>query len=129
MDEMKRILLVDDESDVCFVLGDVLSEDGFVVDSYKDPLLALSNFKAHSYSLVILDIRMPGLNGFVLYRGIRRLDIKVKICFLTTGEMYYGYSDIFSSVPANHFIRKPIDNEELMKRINEIIVDNTNSYT
>ena len=122
---VERILVVDDESDVCFMLKEVLSEDGFVVDSYKDPLIALSNFKAHSYSLVILDIRMPGLNGFALYRAIRRLDKKVKICFLTAGEMYYGYSDIFTSVPAKYFIRKPIDNEELMKRINEIMLDDT----
>ena len=64
-----------------------------------------------------------GLNGFALYREIRRLDKKVKICFLTAGELYCGYSDIFSSLPANYFIRKPIDNEELMKRINEIITD------
>jgi DNA-binding response OmpR family regulator len=122
---IERILVVDDESDVCFVLEKVLSENGFVVDSYADPLLALSNFKAHTYSLVILDIRMPGINGFALYREIRRLDKKVKVCFLTAGQMYYGYSDIFSSLPANHFIRKPIDNEELMKRINEIMVDDT----
>ena len=120
---VERILVVDDESDVCFMLQEVLRNDGFVVDSYKDPLLALSKFKAHSYSLVILDIRMPGLNGFALYREIRRLDKKVKICFLTAGEMYYGYSDIFSSVPAKCFIRKPIDNEELMKRINEIMAE------
>jgi DNA-binding response OmpR family regulator len=124
--KVERILVVDDESDVCFMLKEALSEDGFAVDSYKDPLLALSNFKAHSYSLVILDIRMPGLNGFALYREIRRLDKKVKICFLTAGEMYYGYSDIFSSVPANCFIRKPIENEELKRRVNEIIVDDTN---
>jgi two-component system, OmpR family, response regulator ChvI len=126
---VERVLVVDDESDVCFMLQKVLSEDGFAVDSYKDPLLALSNFKAHSYSLVILDIRMPGLNGFALYREIRRLDKKVKICFLTAGEMYYGYSDIFSSVPAKCFIRKPIDNEELMKRINEIMVDDTTLWS
>ena len=123
---VEKILVVDDESDVCFMLKEVLSEDGFVVDSYKDPLLALSNFRAHSYSLVILDIRMPELNGFALYREIRRLDKKVKICFLTAGEMYDGlYSNIFSSLPVNHFIRKPIDNEGLIKRINEIIVDET----
>ena len=93
--KVERILVVDDESDVCFMLKEALSEDGFAVDSYKDPLLALSNFKAHSYSLVILDIRMPGLNGFALYREIRRLDKKVKICFLTAGEMYYGYRQIY----------------------------------
>ena len=120
-----RILIVDDESDVCFALEKVLGENGFVVDSYEYPLLALEKFKAHSYNLVILDIRMPELNGFAIYREIRRLDKKVKVCFLTAGEMYYGvYSDIFS-LPANHFIRKPVDDEELMKRINEIIVDDT----
>ena len=118
----KRILVVDDEADVCFVLEKVLGENGFVVDSYEDPFLALERFRAHLYNLVILDIKMPELNGFELYREIRRLDKKVKICFLTAGEMYYGaYSDIFSSLPANHFIRKPIDNEGLVERINDII--------
>jgi two-component SAPR family response regulator len=72
---------------------------------------------------------MPELNGFALYREIKRFNKKVKVCFITAGEIYYDeYSDIFSSVPANNFIRKPIENEELMKRINEIIVDETNSY-
>jgi DNA-binding response OmpR family regulator len=65
---------------------------------------------------------MPDLNGFAFYREIKRLDKKVKVCFLTAGEMY---SDIFSSLPANCFIRKPIENEELIYRINEIIADDT----
>jgi DNA-binding response OmpR family regulator len=120
----KRILLVDDESDVCFVLQKVLSENGYVVDSYEDPLLALEKFKGHYYSLVILDIKMPKLNGFALYREIKTLDKKAKVCFLAAGEMY---SDILSLVPANCFIRKPIENEELVRRINEIILDETAS--
>jgi two-component system catabolic regulation response regulator CreB/two-component system response regulator ChvI len=67
---------------------------------------------------------MPGMNGFSLYREIKRLDKGLKICFLTAGEMYYGvYSDILSSLPANHFIRKPIENQELLYRINEILGD------
>src|SRR5215469_9111353 len=94
---VKRMLVIDDDSDMCFVLERVLGENGIVVDAYEDPFLALRNFKAHSYDLVILDIKMPKLNGFALYREIKRLDKKVKICFLTAGEMYYGYSDIFSS--------------------------------
>ena len=122
---IERILVVDDESDVCFVLEKVLGQSGFEVESYRDPLLALAKFKANSYDLVILDIRMPDLNGFALYREIRNLDKKVKICFLTAGEMYYGYSDIFFSVPASCFIRKPIDNEELLNRIKEIIAHDT----
>ncbi|HYV52642.1 MAG TPA: response regulator [Candidatus Eisenbacteria bacterium] len=116
-----RILVVDDESDICFVLQSVRGWNGFVVDSY-DPHIALKKFKADLYNLVILDIKMPDLNGFALYREIRRLDRKVKVCFLTAGEMYNGLpSDIFSSLPANCFIRKPIENEELIARINEII--------
>ena len=111
---MKRILLVDDESDVCFVaeILEVLGENGFVVDSYENSTLALEKFKSYSYDLAILDIKMPDLNGFALYREIKRLDKKIKVCFLTAGEMYSGpYSDIFSSVSRNCFIRKPIENE------------------
>jgi two-component system catabolic regulation response regulator CreB/two-component system response regulator ChvI len=124
MDKMKKILVVDDEPDVCFVLEELLSENGFVVDSFENPTLALEKFKAYSYDLVVLDIKMPELNGFALYREIKRFNKKVKVCFITAGEIYYNeYSDIFSSIPAKYFIRKPIENEELMKRINEIIAD------
>jgi two-component system catabolic regulation response regulator CreB/two-component system response regulator ChvI len=111
---MKKILVVDDESDICLTLANVL-KDRFVVHTFDDPLLALQNFRKELYDLLILDIKMPNLNGFALYREIKRLDKKVKVCFLTAAEMYYGiYSDIFSSLPANRFIRKPIGNEELM---------------
>jgi DNA-binding response OmpR family regulator len=120
----KRILVVDDEPDVCMGLEKVLDQNGFTVDSYEDPILAIKNFKAGLYGLVILDIKMPELNGFELYREIKRLDKKVKTCFLTAGEMYYGvYSDIFSSLPANFFIRKPVENKELLRRIDEILTN------
>ena len=116
--------MVDDEPDINTTLEKALEQNGFKVDSYESPLIALEKFKPHHYDLVILDIKMPELNGFVLYREIKRLDKMVKICFLTAGEMYYGvYSDIFSSIPANYFKRKPINNEELMKWIYEIIFD------
>ena len=78
----KSILIVDDESDICFVLGKVLRNNGFVVDSYDDPVVALEKFNSDLYNLVMLDIKMPELNGFELYREIRKLDKKIKICFL-----------------------------------------------
>jgi DNA-binding response OmpR family regulator len=122
----RRILVVDDEPDINTTLEKALEQNGFKVDSYECPLIALENFKPHCYDLVILDIKMPEMNGFSFYREIKKLDKNVRICFLTAGEMYYGvYSDIFSSLPANCFIRKPIGNEELIKRVNEIINDVT----
>jgi DNA-binding response OmpR family regulator len=117
----RKILVVDDESDVNRSLREVLEPNGFKVDSYEDPLMALENFRTRYYDLAILDIKMPEMNGFSFYREIKKLDKNLKICFLTAGEMYYGtFSDIFSSLPANCFIRKPIGNEELIRRIDEI---------
>lgn len=119
----RRILVVDDESDVNRSLREVLEPNGFKVDSYEDPLMALENFRTRSYDLAILDIKMPEMNGFLFLREIKKLDKNFKICFLTAGEMYYGtYSDIFSSLPADYFIRKPIGNEELIRRIDELTI-------
>ena len=66
-----------------------LEENGFKVDSFADPLSVLKNFKEESgtYELLILDIKMPNMNGFELYMQIKKIDDKVKVCFLTAGEM------------------------------------------
>jgi two-component system, OmpR family, response regulator ChvI len=85
----KRILLVDDEQDVTYTIKIVLENNGFLVDSYNDPTLALSNFKLGVYDLLLLDIRMPKMNGFDLYQKIRKIDSNVKICFLTASEWFY----------------------------------------
>jgi len=73
----KRILVIDDEPDVNIILRKVLEKNGFIVDSYENPLLALDNFKPHYYDLIILDIKMPEMNGFSFYREIKKLDDRV----------------------------------------------------
>ena len=83
-----RLLLVDNEPDNTSVLSMGLEDEGYIVDAFTDPILALSNFKPNYYSLVILDINMPKMNGYDLYKEIRKLDNKVKICFLTASELY-----------------------------------------
>jgi DNA-binding response OmpR family regulator len=125
----KRVLIVDDEPDVILTLKIVLEENGFKVDSFTDPLLALQNFKeqAGMYVIIILDIKMPKMNGFELYRQIKKIDDKVKVCFLTASEMYYdAYEDIFNTLDVKCFIQKPIENKELIDRLNKImIIDST----
>jgi DNA-binding response OmpR family regulator len=122
----KRVLLVDDEPDLNLTLKMVLEENGFKVDSFTDPLSALENFKGEAagiYELLILDMKMPGVNGFELYRQIKKRDDKVKVCFLTAGEMDYEQfrKELFSALDKNCYIQKPIDNETLIKRINRIM--------
>jgi DNA-binding response OmpR family regulator len=121
----KRILILDNEMDSNITLEAVLQDSGFKVDSYEDPILALKNFKSYFYDLAILDIKMPQMNGFIVYNEIKKLDNRIKVCFLTAGEIYYGvYTDSFSSVDVKCFIRKPIKNEELIKRVHQIITAN-----
>jgi DNA-binding response OmpR family regulator len=88
----KRILLVEDDVDIATLLKEGLERTGdFYVDSYNDPLLALQKFESgsssSSYDLVLLDIKMPNLDGFELYERIRKIDNKIRVCFLTASEM------------------------------------------
>jgi CheY-like chemotaxis protein len=93
-----KILLVDDEPDIKMSFEATLQNAGFTVNAYQDPHIALSKFKPGYYDLVILDIKMPEMNGFELYAemqkidnqaGVQKIDNKVKFCFITAGEMYY----------------------------------------
>jgi DNA-binding response OmpR family regulator len=122
----KRILLVDDEPDVTYTLEIVLEDKGFMVDSYTDPTLALSNFKPGLYDLLLLDIRMPKMNGFDLYQKMKEIDSNVKICFLTASELFYEKYRKISAYPRvdkEKFIQKPLRTEELIRRLNEILLD------
>jgi two-component system, OmpR family, response regulator ChvI len=121
----KRILLIDDESDITATLSIALEDFGFEVDSYNNPLAALSNFKSNYYDLAILDIKMPEMNGFELLRKIRKEDENLRICFLTAmSELREHMSDINELNPAldkSQVIRKPISNKDLLRDINRII--------
>lgn len=119
----KKILLVEDEQDLSVVFNMVLEDGGYEVDCFTDPLLALKNFESGFYDLVILDIKMPEMDGFELHRKLKKIDNAVKICFLTASEMYYEEfrKEEFSGLDNDLFLRKPIKNEDLIKEINRIM--------
>ena len=111
-----RILLVDNEPDNTSFLSMGLEDEGYKVDAFNDPILALSNFKPNYYSLVILDINMPKMNGYDLYKEIRKLDDKVKVCFLTASEVFNeGLRDLAKKIldEVKCFISKPLTIENL----------------
>ena len=115
----KRILLVDDEYDVNLTIRIVLEENGFMTDSFTDASQALANFTAGLYDLVILDVKLPGIDVFSLYEKIRKLDDKVIICFLTAADKAY-YEILkkhYPSINENCVIHKPVDNESLLELI------------
>jgi CheY-like chemotaxis protein len=85
-----RILLVDDESDIVEILKRGLEAKGLQVDAYASPWKALDSFKPNTYDLAILDIRMPLLSGFALYRAIKKLDPLITVYFLSAFEIYHA---------------------------------------
>ena len=122
--DRRRILVVDDEPDMTLLFKMALESDGlYDVYTFNDPMVALSNFKAGFYDLVLVDIKMPEMDGLDLYEEMKKMDSKVKICFLTASEMYYEEfrKEAYSSLDKDLFIRKPIENEELLNIINKMI--------
>ena len=108
----QRILLVDDEPDITFALSIGLEDNGFVVNAFNDPLLALQSFKDNkkgSFALALIDIKMPKMNGFELYNEIRKIDDKVPVCFITAFDI--------EKRDVECVIRKPIVIGDLVKRV------------
>ena len=122
--EQKRILIIDDDPDITITLRLSLEGNGFSADSYTDPVLAFENFKDGQYDLVILDIKMPEVDGFHLYQKIRKIDSNVKVCFLTATEYFHeeirkehGLDELNKEL----FLRKPIAIEDLVGEIKKLL--------
>ena len=127
----KRILVVDDEKDNASVFSIALEDTGlYEVNSFTNPISALSSFKPNTHDLAILDIKMPKMNGYEFYEKMKNIDDKIKVCFLTAfGEGYHeefkrrfrGRRADSSSATHVHFLRKPITIDDLVEKVKEII--------
>ncbi|MGI8831254.1 MAG: response regulator [Nitrososphaeraceae archaeon] len=87
-DGKKKILFVDDKPDMTSLFRLSLIRAGFDIDTFNDPSLALKSFKPNEYDLLLLDIIMPGIDGFELYKQLKEMDPQAKVCFLTASEMH-----------------------------------------
>ncbi|MGA9150033.1 MAG: response regulator [Candidatus Nitrosopolaris sp.] len=124
LNRLKNILVVDDEYDINLTLECILNQGGFKVYSFTNPLSALENIKPGLYDFAISDVKMPVMNGFGLYNEIRKVDDKIKICFLTAATDVYCEvfrKEAFPHIDENFIIRKPIENELLLEKIGSIL--------
>ena len=119
----RKILIVDDDIDLTSMFKMVLEMNGFEVDTYNDPLLALQHFKPNSYGMALFDIRMPELNGFELYKKIHKKDDRIKVCFITAFEVYIDeFKQSFPELEETKcFVRKPKAVEDLVKHVATIL--------
>ncbi|MEO9295357.1 MAG: response regulator [Nitrososphaera sp.] len=126
----QRILVVDDDADNALVIRMILECNGFQVDMFTDPKLALSSFEPQKYALAIIDLRMNGMDGFELYERIFEMDHHKRICFMSC----YDYVNALSRFQNKHceispecFLRKPLSVEAFIATIKRLTIENRQS--
>ena len=111
----KRLLIVDDEKDTTDVMKMALERAGFSVDAFYNPAVALREFKPGQYDLVLLDVRMPEMDGFTLYEQMHALDPELKVCFMTAGGDYdESLKGSLQKRPRVYVAKKPIHVHDLV---------------
>ena len=130
--KVKKILLVDDEPDITFTIKNMLYNTGFEIHTFNDPITPLKLYRRNFYDLVILEIKIPNMDGFELYIKIKEIDPTVKICFLTAIAIFDEESrksrpEVDRIITEECFIQKPITTEDLIKKLIDIM--NTDMIT
>jgi DNA-binding response OmpR family regulator len=117
-----KVMIVDDEQDITTIFKMGLEYYQFIVTTFNDPVEALSKFRPGMYDILILDIRMPGMNGFQLYTKIRDIDNRVKVCFLTAfDESRREFRALFPFLEeVKCYLKKPVTVGDLVKRLSDL---------
>jgi CheY-like chemotaxis protein len=120
----RRILIVDDDPDITFTFRKALEGENqnskifFQVFTYNDPLSAIAEFKINFYDLLLLDVNMPKLNGFEFSEKILELDLNVRVCYISAGEMNIeALREQYKSLSMGCFIKKPVEIEKFVRRV------------
>jgi CheY-like chemotaxis protein len=125
--QLKRtIYLVDDELDNTTILKKILEQSGFSVHAFNDPKKAVEDFKANGKdcTVVLSDIRMPGMNGFQLAREFSQHRPDVRIVLMSSFEINKAeFGKVLPSTDVAAFITKPVSKNQLLDTLGVLFVD------
>lgn len=117
----KRIMIVDDDQDICLTLKLILEKYGFDAECFTSSLVAIEKFRPNQFNLMILDIKMPELNGFELYDKIKKKDANIKTIFLTALANVEDYNTqnkkVYPLKGERHFLSKAVSSNELLTNV------------
>lgn len=119
-----NILIIDDDKDILFTFASIMEMEGFKTTSISNPIKALNYFSQidpYYYDLIIMDIRMPGLNGLQLYFKLKVMNPELKVLFLSALDAIEEILTIFPEVKSSQIIRKPVESKDLLSKINTIL--------
>ena len=115
--------MVDDDPDITLTYSLALEDSGYIVDTYNDPLVALTPFKPNFYDLLLLDVRMPQMNGLELYEQIKKMDANARVCFISAFNLEdKAEREQLPSMQIDCFIPKPVEVGELLKTLEILLL-------
>ena len=121
----KKILIIDDDEDVVNLFKIFLECNGYIVETFTDSFNALFNFEKNKYDLILLDLRIPRIDGMTLYKKLKEIDENVIIC-MTTADHNCIKSLKKSSIDIDIIVLyKPIFLKDLKKKIDSLLVNDT----
>jgi two-component system copper resistance phosphate regulon response regulator CusR len=120
MTDERRILIVEDERKIADTLKFGLVEYDYVVEVAYDGVIGYKLFQSQSYNLIILDINLPGMNGFELCKAIRDADVHIPVIMLTSlislSDKIEGYD-----AGADDYVVKPFEFKELLLKVRAML--------
>jgi two-component system, OmpR family, response regulator ChvI len=119
-----NILLIDDDKDILFTYTSMIKNQGFTITSFSNPYEALSDFSTtnpYLYDLIIMDIRMPGINGIKLYSKFKVMNPNVKILFVTALDAVNELLSLFPEIKESDILRKPVESQQLLDKISTVV--------
>ncbi len=119
-----NILLIDDDKDILFTYTSMIKNQGFTITSFSNPYEALNDFSTtnpYLYDLIIMDIRMPGINGIKLYSKFKVMNPNVKILFVTALDAVNELLSLFPEIKESDILRKPVESQQLLDKISTVV--------
>ncbi len=118
-------MIIDDDKDITNLFAIFLEYNGYIVDAYTNPIEAFNNFRKNSHDLIILDLKMPQMDGLTIYHKIKEIDNNVIICLSTADKNYIqelqkGIVDIEKIV-----LYKPVLLKDMKNKIDSLLLDET----
>ena len=117
----RRILIIDDDIDINNLFKLFLEYDGYNVDAFTDPIDALYSFRKNAYDLVLLDLKMPKMNGMLLFKKLQNIDPTLVFCFITANKEYIEHLKKSIADIDKIVIYKPILLSELRSKVNSLL--------